>query len=235
MKRYFLHAFIAAFCLILLLGSINSHAWSSGDHSGNCDCHGSDKASTTTITVTGLPNATYTPGQTYDVTVSVSDSGLTSTEGGIYVIVDQGSLATTDSNLELVDSGDPKELMHSSKSAVSWSFSWTAPTDLVWVNIRIIALVADGSASSGDFWNSVDLQINAAGSTDTSTPPPLPTETDDEIEFTDLVLVLSLVIVILTIALHMVIRVFIRPIKHEKRIIYLDELKDEPEGSKKVG
>ncbi|MHA2273101.1 MAG: hypothetical protein ACXACI_14645, partial [Candidatus Hodarchaeales archaeon] len=67
------------------------------------------------------------------------------------------------------------------------------------------------------------------GSTDTSTPPPLPTETDDEIEFTDLVLVLSLMLVIATIALHMVIRVFIRPIKHEKRIIYLDE----PEESEK--
>ncbi|MHA2494324.1 MAG: choice-of-anchor V domain-containing protein [Candidatus Hodarchaeales archaeon] len=227
MKRFFLHAFIAIFCLALLLGSLNSHAYSNGDDSGNCDCHGSDKTSTTTITVTGLPNATYTPGETYNVTVSVSDAGLASTEGGIYILVDQGSLATTDSNLELVNS---KELQHSSDSAVSWAFSWTAPTDLVWANIRIIAMVADGNdGSGGDLWNSMDLQINAAGSTDTSTPPPLPTETDDEIEFTDLVLVLSLMLVIATIALHMVIRVFIRPIKHEKRIIYLDE----PEESEK--
>jgi hypothetical protein len=177
--------------------------------------------------VTGLPNATYTPGEIYNVTVSVSDAGLASTEGGVYIITDQGSLSTTDSNLELVNS---KELMQSSDSAVSWTFSWTAPTDLVWVNIRIIAMVADGDSSTpGDLWNSMDLQINAAGSTDTSTPPPLPTETDDEIEFTDLVLVLSLMRVIATIALHMVIRVFIRPIKHEKRIIYLDE----PEESEK--
>jgi hypothetical protein len=107
------------------------------------------------------------------VTVSVSDASLASTEGGVYIVVDQGSLATTDSNLKLVDSGDPKDLMHSSDSAVSWSFSWTAPNASVWVNIRIIAMVADGSGSAGDVWNSMDLQINAAGSTDTGTPPPL--------------------------------------------------------------
>ncbi|MFX0117506.1 MAG: choice-of-anchor V domain-containing protein [Candidatus Hodarchaeota archaeon] len=233
MRNFFLPALIAAFCIALLLGGLNSHAYSDGDDSGSCDCHGSDKTSTTTITVNGFPNATYTPGLTYNVTVSVSDTGLASTEGGLYVIVDQGSLATTDSNLELVDSGDPQELQHSTKSAVSWTFSWTAPTDLVWVNIRIIAMVADGDTSiDGDLWNSMDLQINAAGSTDTSAPPPLPEKDEDEILFTDLVLVLSLTAVIATIGVHMVLRVFVRPIKHEKRIIYLDEL-DESKDVKK--
>ncbi|MFW9916289.1 MAG: choice-of-anchor V domain-containing protein [Candidatus Thorarchaeota archaeon] len=170
-------AFIANFCLVLLLGGLNSYAYSGGHDGDSCNCHGSETSSTTIITANGLPNATYTPGQIYDVTVSVSDAGLTSTEGGIYVSIDQGSLATTDPNLQLIDSGDPKALMHSSKSAVSWTFTWTAPNASVWVNIKIVAMVADGSGTGGDLWNSLDRQINAEGSTNTSAPPPPPTKT----------------------------------------------------------
>ncbi|MFQ5977193.1 MAG: choice-of-anchor V domain-containing protein [Candidatus Heimdallarchaeota archaeon] len=229
MKYFFLPAFTAIVCLVLLLGSFASQANNDGYDSDSCSCHGSTKSSTTTITVIGLPNALYTPGETYQVTVSVSDASLASNEGGIWIWFDQGSLATTDPNLELVDSGDPKELMQSSDSAVSWTFNWTAPTDLVWVNIQIVAMVADGDDGiSGDLWNSKDLQINAEGSTNTSAPPLPEKPDDDDIKFTDLVLVLSLTAVIATIAVHMVIRVFIKPIKHEKRIIYLDE--DDSEG-----
>lgn len=222
MKHFFLLVFTAIFCLVLLSGNFASQANDGGYDGDSCSCHGSTSISTT-ITVNGLPNESYTPGNTYQVTVSVSDASLTSNEGGIWIWFDQGSLATSDPNLELVDSGDPKELTQSSGSAVSWSFNWTAPTDLVWVNIQIVAMVADGnSGQSGDLWNSMDLHINAEGSTNTSAPP-VPEKTDDEIKFTDLVLVLSLTAVIATIAIHMVIRVFIKPIKHEKRIIYLDE------------
>ncbi|MHA2231718.1 MAG: choice-of-anchor V domain-containing protein [Candidatus Hodarchaeales archaeon] len=224
MKRFFLLAFTAIFCLVLLLGSFASQANDGGYDSDSCSpCHGS-ATSSTIITVNGLPDPLYTPGETYEVTVSVSDAGLTSNEGGIWIWFDQGSLATSDPNLELVDSGDPKELVQSSSSAVSWSFNWTAPTDLVWVTIQITAMVADGDGgASGDLWKQNEvLQINAVGSTNTNEPA-VPEKSDDKDEFTDIVLVLSLTAVIATIAVHMVIRVFIKPIKHEKRIIYLDE------------
>lgn len=179
-------AFIANFCLILLLGSLNGHAYSGGYEGDDCStCHGGPTPGTTTITVNGfgMPNETYIPGDTYQVTVTVSDPNLPSaTEGGLYVIVDQGSLAPTDSNLKLVDSGNPTELIHSTDAAVSWSFSWTAPNASDWVTATIAAMVADGSGSGGDFWNSTVLQINAIGSTNTGAPPPPPSKTVENYE-----------------------------------------------------
>ncbi|MFX1512831.1 MAG: hypothetical protein ACFFCQ_09615 [Promethearchaeota archaeon] len=44
-------------------------------------------------------------------------------------------------------------------------------------------------------------------------------DSENEIEFTDFVLVVSLAMTLVTIAIHMVVRVFLRPIKHENRVI----------------
>ncbi|MFX0116410.1 MAG: choice-of-anchor V domain-containing protein, partial [Candidatus Hodarchaeota archaeon] len=188
MKRFLFVTFIAILPILLIFGSLDTKGYSSGYENGQCSpCHGTEDESIT-IKLNGFPQ-NYTPGESYQVSVSVSGGGLASNKGGIWIHVSHGSLATDDSNLQFIDQGDPKELMHSNDASDSWNFNWTAPNEPVWVTFQIAALLGDDNGSaSGDFWNSVDLQINAAGSTNTSAPPPPPPEPSPNYE-DDVVLV----------------------------------------------
>jgi hypothetical protein len=168
-KRILFPAIIILFYLILATGTLIGQSTSDGKN-GNCTCHGGAGA-TTTITLDGFPESNYILGESYQVTVSVSDSSLQSNEGGIWIAVDQGTLTTNDANLKL-ESGDLVQTNEvSGVLATSWVFNWTAPDNAVAVNLDAVAMVADGDgALSGDFWGILSLTIYAEG--ETAPPPP---------------------------------------------------------------
>ncbi len=100
------------------------------------------------------------------------------------------------------------------------------------VDESLTFLVGSSGAHFADY-GEYNLEI-VAGTAPTETPNGSNNNgSDDDIKFTDFVLAVSLSLTIVTIGIHMVIRVFIRPIKHENRLIS-SESPASPEGDASI-
>ncbi len=156
---------LSVILILILLSNSSGKGYEQGV-ANSCMCHGSE-SDTITIEMVGLPQEGYQPTTPYNLMATVTDSSLSSSTGGIWVKVDNGTLSTSDANLKL----DGTDLVQSANTATSWNFTWTAPaTGSGWVQLAIYGMVSDGVAKSGDSWNSTVYQINEIGG-DTSPPP----------------------------------------------------------------
>ncbi len=132
-------------------------------------CHGDTEDMTIIITLTGLP-ASYTPDQTYPLTLSVS-GGTGTSEGAFNLEVSAGTLSTTDPNVD-IDS-TPNQAAQNTDQFTSWDMDWTAPsagagTITVWT----VGMTsnADGSKNDGDTWRLASWTSDEEAGGDTTSP-----------------------------------------------------------------
>jgi hypothetical protein len=133
------------------------------DGCGNC--HGSTASGSVLITLNGL-DSTYTPSQTYALSLSVS-GGAAGTQGGFNLEVSAGTLSTTDSDVTINSAQD--QATHNNDLQRSWTLSWTAPgTGTGTVNFNVAAVTANGNnqKDSGDLWNTYSTSVPEAPSVD---------------------------------------------------------------------
>ena len=129
---------------------------------GTCvDCHTSYPLNSGNGTFSISAPSAYEPGQTYPITVVISDPGqlrwgfeLTPLSAGVITVTDPA-------NTQISITGDNTYIKHTSAGTfngtedgpVSWTFDWTAPSD----NLpETITLYAAGNAANGNFFNTFD-------------------------------------------------------------------------------
>ena len=92
---------------------------------GNCsNCH----PSTTLhfMTITGLPNTTYTPGAVYTITIHVIDTNGATGENSFDFIVSAGTVSSSDPNVGVLAGNlEAHALVY---TITSWTLTWTAPS-----------------------------------------------------------------------------------------------------------
>ena len=160
-KRSSIALFI--FSILIISQTPITDANSSGKHnsSSGCSCH-SNSGNQPTISHT-FPS-TYTAGQTYSVTVSLSSSG----SGGFSATIDKGSF----SNAGASTSTSGSSATHSGSGSTSWSFDWGTPssTGSGTATLRIAGLAANGNGNNGgDSWRTSTISI--AESLPANNPP----------------------------------------------------------------
>jgi hypothetical protein len=132
----------------------------------NCtQCHTGNAVNTAggSVTLTGFP-ATYTPGQTYPITVTVQRSGQS--RWGFQLAVravgsalQAGNLAVTDGNAQIVVANAIQYATHTSAgtqvgaTSGTWTLNWTAPSPAVGqVRFSVAGNAANNSGTNqGDF------------------------------------------------------------------------------------
>jgi hypothetical protein len=134
----------------------------SGYSQGCGACHDRPVPTTVTVDVVGIP-PTYTPSQTYTVTIT-ANGGPLGTSGGFDMAVTAGTLAAApgETNVQI----DAGEAIHISENGRSWRVDWTAPApgtgDVI---INIAALCGNGgNGANNDDWEAVQfVSAEAAG------------------------------------------------------------------------
>lgn len=130
-----------------------------GNESYCTDCHGSFALDPTNLILTGIP-ASYVAGQTYPLTLTVTDASPR-VRAGFQIVATNGSSATqigvfsAPSGTRLSGSG---RLIHqgtrdlnTTTSTASWTFNWTAPSSTLPANV-VFYYVSVAGDSDGS-WN----------------------------------------------------------------------------------
>ncbi len=169
--------------LLILFSTIPSSPGNGfgGGYGGDCgSCHGGE-SSTIEIELAGFPvdendTSLYNGTVTYNLMVTVTDSAISSSTGGVWIIVDKGTLSTSDANLKLAGA----DLVQSSHGATSWNFTWVAPAEgSGWVLFTVYGMADnDDGAVSEDFWGSKFFQVAEFGGDEPPPPPPVVEEVD---------------------------------------------------------
>ena len=143
--------------------------YNSGSGCGGGYCHGSN--TNAVVSMSGQP-ASYTPGQTYTLSISVT-GGASATQGGFSLDVSTGTLSAGGIGIMAVkvNSGGTSAT-HTTNSYRSWSVDWIAPSSGSGVAIFDLAgNAADGNGyNSNDNWDAVSYQVPEAGAP-SNTPP----------------------------------------------------------------
>jgi hypothetical protein len=134
-----------------------------------CSCHGSNASSGLFALSLDTP-ANFTANETYILTITMESTVPADGEnqGGFYLSVTQGSLASVDNSTQLID----RYLTHTTmgNDQRNWNFSWTAPDD----DTRIADFMLYGSAVNGngapdsdgsDQWNRATFAVPGSGVT----------------------------------------------------------------------
>jgi len=140
-------------------GAPYGYSGSPGDNSRTCNqCHSySGSGYSPTFDVTGIPANGYQPGQTYQLTLSVSN--VTTAKKGFEACVEdtshqkQGSFSNTDGNTQAIHSNEYITHTSSGNTHSSWTFNWTAPTTAQGdLTLYFAVNMANGDGStSGDY------------------------------------------------------------------------------------
>ena len=143
--------------------------YSSGSGCGGGYCHGSN--TNAVVSMSGQP-ASYTPGQTYTLSISVT-GGASATQGGFSLDVSTGTLSAGGIGIMAVkvNSGGTSAT-HTTNSYRSWGVDWIAPSSGSGVAIFDLAgNAADGNGyNSNDNWDAVSYQVPEAGAPSNSPP-----------------------------------------------------------------
>jgi hypothetical protein len=133
--------------LMLLLGMaplLNADSTGKPNSSNGCGCHSSGS-----VTPTHDFPSSYTPSQTYSITIGMS-GGPTGTSGGFSLTVDKGVLSNAGSNAQIVSGS----ATHSNSNSRSWTVDWTAPSSgngTVSVGLAVNAVNGNGGDSGDQF------------------------------------------------------------------------------------
>jgi len=149
---------IAGLLAIVLLPADRTSATATRE-GGNCsDCHDGGQT-TSMMSVTGLPVGTFTPGQQYTVTVSITDTNSGSTgENSFDFLATAGSITTSDANVEVNTPTSGYSAEASANDAVAdmtattFTLVWTAPVSGD-ATIEVWAVMGDGAGGTVDIWD----------------------------------------------------------------------------------
>lgn len=152
--------FVGLGVVFFTMKSDSNGKYNNGTSCGNC--HGNLNAATTVV-ITGLPS-TYTPGQTYNLGVAITNA--TNTKAGFNLLVSGGTLnAGTGSKVN----GAKTQITHTAPmnatgTTTTFNFTWTAPTTIMPVNFSAVgnAVNGDNSDSQADQWNTTTNTISGA-------------------------------------------------------------------------
>jgi len=160
--------FASLLLVSLLLASTvpTSFGYSSGKYtsgSSGCGCHGYNVV---TVSMSGQP-ASYNPGTTYTLQISVSGGG--SGNGGFSLDVNKGSFSTGMGIMAVKVNSAGTSATHTTSSYRSWGVDWTAPSaGSGSVQFDLSAVEANGNGGSGgDTWGDTTITVPEGGA-----PPP---------------------------------------------------------------
>lgn len=141
-----------------------------GQSQAGCTCHGTASPSTL-VTINGLPAGGYTNGAVYPITVSVTNTVITS--GGSFGLRDGFNMTATAGTFTAIAGtaiNGATEIRHSTPKApvsgtASWTFNWTAPASgNANVSFYVSGNATNGNGTSaGDMWNQTNTTIIKAG------------------------------------------------------------------------
>ena len=137
---------IVLFSITLLFSSIGFTSNNSAPNFECYTCH-TGASAPAAIKVTGVPKQ-YEPGKTYKLTVSVDckTKSMSEVQGGFSVQASAGELIVSDKkNTQLSDSYLTHTLEGSERR--SWAFEWKAPQEKVDVELKVMAIAANGDYS----------------------------------------------------------------------------------------
>lgn len=161
--------------VIISINPQKGHSFSSGAPAGktaaagegscaDAGCHGGTATDAPNSITTTIPAEGYKPGETYDVTVTATETGKV--RFGFQAKASAGAL-TGNNDVQLVGGGTYATHRTGSTTAndtKSWTFEWTAPvagTGTVTFNAAMLAANGNGG-SSGDNVYSSSLQVGEA-------------------------------------------------------------------------
>ena len=124
-----------------------------------CGCHSQTGSNVATPSLSGTP-AKYTPGQSYQLTISVS-GGVSGSGGGFSLDIDKGTLSYIGFAVNINSAGDSATHSITGSSYRTWGLDWTAPNSgSGTVNFQLAAMTSNGDGSdSGDRWGTLTLQV----------------------------------------------------------------------------
>ena len=143
--------------------------YNQGSGCGGGYCHGSN--TNAVVSMSGQP-ASYTPGQSYTLSISVT-GGASGNNGGFSLDVSKGTLsAGIGFAVNVNNAQDSATHSITGSSQRSWSIDWIAPSTGSGVAVLDLAgNAADGNGGNGgDNWDAISIQIPEAGAT-SNTPP----------------------------------------------------------------
>lgn len=137
-----------------------------GQSQAGCTCHGA-ASSNTLVTISGLPAGGYTNGTVYPITVSVTNTVITS--GGSFGLRDGFNMTATSGTFTAIAGTavtGGTEIRHTTPKApvsgtATWTFNWTAPASgNANVSFFVSGNATNGNGSSaGDMWNQTNATI----------------------------------------------------------------------------
>ena len=124
-----------------------------------CGCHSQSGSTVATPSLSGTP-AKYTPGQSYQLTISVS-GGVSGSGGGFSLDIDKGTMSYMGFAVNINSAGDSATHSITGSSSRTWGLDWTAPNSgSGTVTFRLAAMTSNGDGSdSGDRWGTLTLQV----------------------------------------------------------------------------
>ena len=143
--------------------------YNQGSGCGGGYCHGSN--TNAVVSMSGQP-ASYTPGQSYTLSISVT-GGASGNNGGFSLDVSKGTLsAGIGFAVNVNNAQDSATHSITGSSQRSWSIDWIAPSTGSGVAVLDLAgNAADGNGGNGgDNWDAISIQIPEAGAP-SNTPP----------------------------------------------------------------
>ncbi|MFL2961705.1 MAG: choice-of-anchor V domain-containing protein, partial [Candidatus Poseidoniaceae archaeon] len=160
---------ILLFSMAPLTSGSSNGIYNQGSGCGGGYCHGSN--TNAVVSMSGQP-ASYTPGQTYTLSISVT-GGASATQGGFSLDVSTGTLSAGGIGIMAVkvNSGGTSAT-HTTNSYRSWSVDWIAPPSGSGVAIFDLAgNAADGNGGNGgDNWDAISIQIPEVGAPSNNPP-----------------------------------------------------------------
>ncbi len=128
---------------------------------GGGSCHGTAAATTTVISLTGLPAGGYQNNTVYSITLTISNTSITPGALGLRDGFDMTATAGSFTAITGTALNGVTEIRHSTPKAAptgtaSWTFNWTSPASgSATVTFRVAgnATNGDGSPNSLDKWN----------------------------------------------------------------------------------
>ena len=161
---------ILLFSMAPLTSGNNGGIYNQGSGCGGGYCHGS--TTNAVVSMSGQP-ASYTPGQSYTLSISVT-GGASATQGGFSLEVNTGTLSAGGVGIMAVkvNSGGTSAT-HTTNSYRSWSVDWIAPSSgsgVAFFDLAGNAVNGDNS-NQGDNWDAVTYQVPEVGGPSPNTPP----------------------------------------------------------------
>ena len=160
---------ILLFSMAPLTSGSSNGIYNSGSGCGGGYCHGSN--TNAVVSMSGQP-ASYTPGQSYTLSISVT-GGASGNNGGFSLDVSKGTLsAGIGFAVNVNNAQDSATHSITGSSQRSWSIDWIAPSAGSGIAVLDLAgNAADGNGgNSGDNWDAISIQIPEAGAP-SNTPP----------------------------------------------------------------